>query len=374
MSFRDDYIKSLLFEKPDHIPFMPGGPRESTLAVWHQQGLPEDKNYYQAVLDEIGLPQMPIDMASTGVTFSMMPIFEEKVLEHKDGHYIVQDWMGNITEISDRFDYTYIRSAKDFVTRKWHKFPVTTRDDFERMKERYRLDTPGRFPDDFEAYCKSVKDRGSLVTLYFSGIFWQLREWCGFEPLCMMFIDQPDFVQEMIDFWCDWVLSLLTEIHKHIIIDSVIINEDMAYKAHSMISPEMTRKFILPVYKDWVAEFKRGGCTLIGVDSDGYIGELIPIWIEAGMNVCTPIEVAAHNDIVDFRRQFGRQIAYTGGIDKRAMAAGGDILRAEMERMIPPLLKDGGFIPSCDHGIPSDVSWQNFVEYCRILAKMCGWQ
>ena len=54
----------------------------------------------------------------------MIPTFEEKVLEHKDGHYIVQDWMGAITEISDEFDYTYIRSAKDFVTRKWHRFPV----------------------------------------------------------------------------------------------------------------------------------------------------------------------------------------------------------------------------------------------------------
>jgi hypothetical protein len=58
------------------------------------------------------------------VSFQMIPTFAEKVLEHKDGHYIVQDWMGAITEISDEFDYTYIRIARDFVTRKWHKFPV----------------------------------------------------------------------------------------------------------------------------------------------------------------------------------------------------------------------------------------------------------
>ena len=62
------------------------------------------------------------------VDFRLRPIFEEKTLEHKDGHYIVQDWMGAITEISDEFDATYIRNARDFVTRKWHKFPVENRE------------------------------------------------------------------------------------------------------------------------------------------------------------------------------------------------------------------------------------------------------
>lgn len=40
--------------------------------------------------------------------------------------------------------------------------------------------------------------------------------------------------------------------------------------------------------------------------------------------------------------------------------------------MIIHILKEGGFIPSCDHGVPSDISWQNFVEYSRLLAKLTG--
>lgn len=52
------------------------------------------------------------------VETKMRPTFEEKVLSHQNGHYIVRDWMGAVMEISDRFDYTYIRTAKDFVTRK----------------------------------------------------------------------------------------------------------------------------------------------------------------------------------------------------------------------------------------------------------------
>jgi uroporphyrinogen decarboxylase len=66
-------------------------------------------------------------------------------------------------------------------------------------------------------------------------------------------------------------------------------------------------------------------------------------------------------------------MAYTGGIDKRALAAGGEALRSEVLRVVPPLLKLGGFIPGVDHGVPPDISWQNFIEYSRLLAQLTGW-
>jgi hypothetical protein len=65
-------------------------------------------------------------------------------------------------------------------------------------------------------------------------------------------------------------------------------------------------------------------------------------------------------------------MAYHGGVDKRAIAKGGEVMRAEVMR-VAPLLKDGGFIPGCDHGVPPDISWPNFVAYARLLAELTGW-
>lgn len=108
------------------------------------------------------------------------------------------------------------------------------------------------------------------------------------------------------------------------------------------------------------------------MDSDGYIGELIPLWIESGINACDPVEVAAGNDIVVFRKIFGRNMAYPGGVDKRLMAKGGRHIEAEIERLTP-VIRSGGFIPGCDHAVPSDVSWPCYVQYVRLLAKATGW-
>lgn len=374
MNVRERFLETLLFGKPDKVPLQPGGPRESTLEAWHRQGLPEGVDYYEFLLETLGIEYEPRGPeVSLGVSFRMIPEFEEKVLEHKDGHYIVQDWMGAITEISDKYDYTYLRTAKDFVTRKWHKFPVQNHADWEGMKKRFDPKTPGRYPEDFEERCKALQNRDYVVSFGFNGPFWQLREWCGMENLCMLMIDKPDFVQEMIDFWTDFVSETMAPILARVQVDYVVISEDMAYKAHSMISPKMARRFLLPSYERWTAELRKAGCPVIAMDSDGYVAELIPIWIEGGINCCTPMEVAAGNDIVECRKIYGRKMAYIGGIDKRAIAEGGQVMESEVMRVVPPLLEEGGFIPGCDHGVPPDISWPNFVEYTRLLAKLTGW-
>jgi uroporphyrinogen decarboxylase len=108
------------------------------------------------------------------------------------------------------------------------------------------------------------------------------------------------------------------------------------------------------------------------VDSDGYVEELIPIWIEAGINVCDPMEVAAGNNLAAFRRAFGRDMAFRGGVDKRAIARGGETISREIER-VKPIIADGGYLPGCDHGVPADVSWPDFVRYAGLLARATGW-
>ena len=374
MNDRQRFRATLTFGRPDRLYLEPGRPRESTLRAWHQQGLPEGADYYAHLMQTLSLPHDPAPRLDLSVSFKMMPTFDEQVLEHRDGHYIVQDWMGAITEFSDEFDFTYLRQAKDFVTRKWHSFPVVDRYDWEKKIEwRYDPHQPGRFPADFAQRCHALRERDYPLSLVINGPFWQLREWCGFEHLCLLLVEQPDFVQEMVDFWTAFVLETLQPIVSQVELDYFEIAEDMAYKAHSMISPAMVRQFLLPTWQSWTDVVKASGCPVVCVDSDGYVAQLIPLWIAAGINCTRPMEVAAHNDIVAYRRQYGKQMAYRQGIDKRCLAAGGQALHVEVMRVVPPLLEQGGFLAGCDHGVPPDITWPSFIEFTRLLAQAGGW-
>lgn len=377
MNARERYLETLLFGKPDRIPLEPGYGRRSTRQKWHEQGLPSEFESgadiaayaYQQVG---GMHPLPVVGEGFPVNSRMIPEFEEKVISRGKHTQIAQDWKGNICEISNEFTTEYLRNAIDFVTRRWVKCPVENRADWEAMKWRYDAHDMTRYPDDAVALAQRLADRQWPISINISGPFWQLREWLGFEGLCYLLKDDPIFVQEMIDFWTQFVTELLETTLGYVKLDEVHLSEDMAYKSFAMISPAMTRKHLLPAYQTWGEIVRDAGVPLYGMDSDGFVGQLIPIWMDAGINVCDPMEVAAGNDIVAFRHEFGKGMAYKGGIDKRAMAKGGSTIEEEIAR-IQPLINEGGYIPSCDHGIPADVSWPNFVRYTELLACATGW-
>ena len=74
-------------------------------------------------------------------------------------------------------------------------------------------------------------------------------------------------------------------------------------------------------------------------------------------------------DPVALRQRYGKRLRMIGGVDKRAVAAGRDAIRAEMEKLFP-LMCEGGFIPKIDHSVSADISWDNFRYYMESLLAL----
>ena len=51
-----------------------------------------------------------------------------------------------------------------------------------------------------------------------------------------------------------------------------------------------------------------------------------------------------------------------GGFNKCVLAQGKAAIDAELTRIMP-LIEQGGYIPTIDHSIPPDVSYENFTYY-----------
>jgi uroporphyrinogen decarboxylase len=144
-------------------------------------------------------------------------------------------------------------------------------------------------------------------------------------------------------------------------LDFVQIWEDMSYKTGPLISPALVREYMLPAYKELVAFLRAGGVQLIMVDTDGKAEDLLPIFLDAGIDGTHPCEIAAGSDPVRLRQKFPR-CTLMGGMDKRAIASGREGIDAELRR-IEPLLEQGGYIPMLDHFVPPDVSYSNYLYY-----------
>ena len=128
----------------------------------------------------------------------------------------------------------------------------------------------------------------------------------------------------------------------------------------------------MPRYKR-ICEFMRShGVEIIWLDSDGNFDVLMPMIIEAGITCVWPLEVAAGNDPRRLRKQYGRDLALSGGIDKRVLAISREAIDAEIEAKIPVLLETGGYIPTLDHSVPPDVPYDNWLYYLERKAELIG--
>lgn len=255
------------------------------------------------------------------------------------------------------------------------RFPVENETDFERLAaDRLGLNPEARFTPEWaqrvQALAATCWPRQCWADRW-GGYFGPLRNLMGLEGLCLAFYDQPRLIDRMMAQRTESILAITERILEHTAFETFWFWEDMAYNGGSLIDPRLFRRFALPHYRrvcDWL---RARGIRHIWLDSDGDITELIPLWLEAGITGLWPFEVAAGMDIVQVRRQYGHDLALSGGIDKRAVAQGGQAMQQAVDHVMP-LVEDGGYLPEMDHTAPPDISWGRFCEYMEYLMHRLG--
>ena len=96
------------------------------------------------------------------------------------------------------------------------------------------------------------------------------------------------------------------------------------------------------------------------------------LWLESGINYIWPLEVAAGNDAVALRKQYGKDLILGGAVDKRALLKGREAIREEVFYKVPYLLEQGGYFPSVDHLVPPDVTFENYCYYINLMREVAG--
>ena len=100
--------------------------------------------------------------------------------------------------------------------------------------------------------------------------------------------------------------------------------------------------------------------------------QLLPLWLEAGINLFWPLECAAGMDPVALRKQYGKDIILAGGLDKRELMRDKESLRREVMSKVPYLVETGPYFPSPDHLVPIDMPFENFCYYIDLLREIRG--
>jgi uroporphyrinogen decarboxylase len=340
----------------DRTPFWDWGAWPETIERWKGEG------YLPGVNDPARLAD---GRNWFGHWFFPCPPFEHTVVSEDERHIVYINHEGILMK---EMKGNPMSSMPQFL-----KFPVETREEFRRFwQERMQPDLAQRIGPDWQAQLRQWRAEPKplvVISDRWGGFFGPLRNLTGVQKLCTLFYDDPAFLGEMMEANADFIIAMLGQVLDVIEIDAFAFWEDMAYKAGPLLSPRLARRAMLPRYRR-VVDFLRGrGVKYIGLDSDGQIDPLIPVWLDAGLNFLYPFEVQSGMDVLAVRRKYGKELRIWGGFDKRALAAGPAAIDAELARLCP-LMQAGGYIPHTDHSCPPDIAFENYCYYMRRLSEV----
>ncbi len=358
MTLRERWNRTMHFRKPDRLPLMEFKYWDTTLNTWHRQGLPESVQTTGQAYAYFGIESW----ASAPVDVYLRPAIEPEVIEEGEDYLIWRDSDGALRK--------EIRKGARSIP-KYLRFAIRDRADWEAFRKRLDPDTPGRYPDNWYEWVGAYADRDFPLSIKFGSMLGWPRNWIGFENIGMMFYDDPELIDEIIETVCRLVCATIKRALKDVRFDFASGWEDICFKNGPIISPKMFAEHVVPRYRRITDLLRAHGIDVIWTDCDGDIRPLADLFLEGGINCMFPLEVAAGSDPVELRERYGHRMLLHGGVDKMALREGGQAIERELLRL-KPVVDDGGYVPHLDHLVPEDVTLENYKLYLRLKREIYG--
>jgi len=344
---REEYLDFMTFQANDRPLFTEiFGPLVGLKEEWAAQG---------ATAEELDLSAFKYRAPMVGalpVHIGRLGPDRSEAVEETDEHVICRDHLGRLVKLSKG------RATIPLPL----EYPVSSMDDWLAVKGEYTFNEQ-RLATDWRKAAADHLAAGGATMVAIPGAFSAPRDLLGDSAVCLAYYDQPELLHDMIDTFCETACRALDAVSRDVQIDILFVHEDMAGKSGPLAGPAQVRVFFAPYYRKVWDMLANRGARLFQQDSDGDMRPVIDAFLDAGVNAMFPCEPAAGMDIVQLRKQYGKRLAFSGGIDKHVLRRGREEIAAELEYKIPPMVATGGCVLALDHRIPNGTPLDSYRFY-----------
>ncbi len=181
----------------------------------------------------------------------------------------------------------------------------------------------------------------------------------------------PSFAKALADRVADHLIQIgLTSLQRGQLYDTGLwIYDDMAFNDQPFMSPKTFEQVFLPAYRRMVSAFKDAGAALVILHSDGNIGPLLDMLIDAGIDGINPVEPRAGLHIPTLKSRYGDKLAFIGGMcNSHVLPQGPEDAITAQAREIIDAGRDGGVIIGA-HSIGPDIPVSHYLRYHRTVQQ-----
>jgi hypothetical protein len=215
-------------------------------------------------------------------------------------------------------------------------------------------DILARFPDRAMAFV----DEGPLELTY--GSF-------GMEPFFLALYENRELVCEVLRRRTERFITLACRAAE-LGMDYVLLADDSAFKGGSLMSQALFEELIIPHYQAIVDALPIPVCW----HSDGFVEDLLPLIIKAGIRSVHSLEPAAGVDLGRVKRNVGDRLVLIGNVCCSTVLTQPDmrLVRADVDRCMQQAKAGGRYILSSCNSLHAGVDVPVGVEMFRYAAEV----
>jgi uroporphyrinogen decarboxylase len=333
----------------DRVPIL-DSPWKETIDRWVREGLPSRDYVRHFDLDRVA-----------SIWIDNSPRYPKKILEEDERYRIyttewgltLRSWTAH-GSTPEFLDFT-ITSSQAWQEAKARMLEGEDRVDWARLKKEYAgWKTEGRW---------------IRAGLWFG--FDVAHSWAvGTERVLMAMVEEPEWCQDMFNTFLDVDITWMDRLwDAGYTFDEIEWPDDMGYKHNQFFSLKMYRELLKPVHKR-AADWAHAHGVKVHLHSCGDVNPFVPELIEIGIDALNPLEVKAGMDPVHLKETYGDKLVFHGGINAVLWDKPDQIID-EINRVVPRMKENGGYIFASDHSIPENVSLQDFTTIIA-AAKRAG--
>ena len=154
------------------------------------------------------------------------------------------------------------------------------------------------------------------------------------------------------------------------------IGDDLGSQRGLLISPDLWRELFKPRLKRITDAVKQANPdTAFFLHTDGLVTELIPDFIEVGVDILNPIQPEVM-DPAEVKADYGKDLIFFGAISVQHTLPLGtpQDVRDEVKLRMETIGAGGGYIMTPSHLINPDIPWENIVAFFEAADAYGGYR
>ncbi len=303
-----------------------------------------------------------------------VPLFGEGI--RSDVFRVWKQWgLKSEQQLQERFAY----DLREEIYLNLDPYPAldrlpTTFHELETLRASLDPDDPVRLPENWSQRVKGLNERDyPLMMRVHEGFYLAMgvSGWQRFNELMELCTDAPDFVNEYMTIYSEFAAQVTERLLQDVVVDAIIFSEPIGGNDGPLISPKMHEDFVARHYQPIMDVIAKHGIETVILRTYANARVILPGAVKHGINCLWACEVEpGAMDYLDIRQEFGNDLRLMAGIDIDALLDDKESVRREVERVVPPLLKSGGYVPILDGRVRDYIPFENYEYYRELIEEI----